>query len=56
MKICKKLNKKGGSAEIVAIVILVAIAGILAISIGYSNSDSLLEANKMAQDAISLLP
>lgn len=55
MKICKKLNKKGGS-EIVAIVILVTIAGILAISIGYSNSGSLLKANKMAQDAISLLP
>jgi FlaG/FlaF family flagellin (archaellin) len=50
-----KFNRKG-SAEIVAIVILVAIAGILAIAIASGNSNAILEANQKAQEAISLTP
>jgi FlaG/FlaF family flagellin (archaellin) len=50
-----KFNRKG-SAEIVAIVILVAIAGILAIAIASGNSNAIFEANQKAQEAISLTP
>lgn len=50
-----KLNKKG-SAEVAAIVILVVLAGILALTVASGNSDVILEANKMAQEAISLTP
>lgn len=50
-----KLNKKG-SAEVTAIVILVVLAGILALTVANGNSDIILEANKMAQEAISLTP
>lgn len=50
-----KFNRKG-SAEIVAIVILVAIAGILAIAVANGNSNAILEANEKAQEAISLTP
>jgi len=50
-----KFNRKG-SAEIVAIVILVTIAGILAIAIASGNSEAIFEANQKAQEAISLTP
>lgn len=50
-----KLNKKG-SAEVTAIVILVVLAGILALTVANGNSNIILEANKMAQKAISLIP
>lgn len=50
-----KLNKKG-SVEIVAIVILVVLAGALAIAVGTGNSNAILDANQMAQEAISLTP
>lgn len=50
-----KLNKKG-SAEVAAIVILVVLAGILALTVASGNSDAILKANEMAQEAISLTP
>lgn len=50
-----KLNKKG-SAEVAAIVILVVLAGILALTVASGNSTAILKANEMAQDAISLTP
>ena len=50
-----KLNKKG-SAEVAAIVILVVLAGILALTVASGNSNAILGANKMAQEAISLTP
>jgi len=50
-----KLNRKG-SAEIVSVVILVVIAGILALTVANGNSDAVLNANKSAQEAISLIP
>lgn len=55
MRMWKKLNRKG-SAEVAAIVILVVIAGILALTIASGNAKSLLDANEMAQEVISLSP
>lgn len=55
MELWKKLNRKG-SAEIAAVVALVVIAGILALAIGNGNATTLLDANEMAQEAISITP
>lgn len=57
MKLLNKIktNKKG-SAEIAAVVVLVVIAGILALTVASGNSNTILEANELAQEAISLTP